>query len=166
MSVGRKTAGMKFCLAAAVAALAMGCATNDSHQAIATHVVTFPDGALVEFNGEPKGRAPAEIILPQDEFGRLTEEALVRAIPNTKQGHLYAQERWFAPAERQDRVPHKIMIDMTLRGTNTISPEEEMAAAVPREETPRQKHLRRIPHTQRSKPTQAVGIDRWNPGKY
>ena len=157
---------MKFCLAAAMAVLGVGCVTNQSDKPIATQVVTYPDGALVEFNGEPHGRAPAEIILPQDEFGRLTGSGVVRAIPNTEQGHLYAQERLFEPGERQDRVPHKIMIDMTLRGTNTIPPEAVIAAEVPRVETPREKHLRRIPYVERSKPTQAVGIDRWNPGKY
>jgi len=129
---------------------------------VKTQVLTFPDGAIVEFNGEYLGRAPAEVVLPQDPNGRLTGRAVVRALPNTQQPSLFAQTRVFDPIDRVDRVPNRIMIDMRLKN-GSLPPEWETThVETATKSSPRPK----IPYTERSKPTQAVGIDRWNPGHH
>jgi hypothetical protein len=131
---------------------------------VKTQIVTFPDGAIVEYNGQRLGRAPAEVTLPQDESGRLTERAVVRLIPNTDQPALYPQERIFTPASRNERVPHRVMVDMTQDGTNEMN---LARAHAPHIETDSQESVRPpVPYTDRGKPTQAVGLDRWKPGIY
>src|SRR5688572_25803564 len=101
--------------------LVIGCVTPKSGP-IKTQVVTYPEGAIVEFNGLPVGRAPAAIILPQDNNGLLTERTVLRAIPNTAQTTLYAQSRVLDPATRKDRVPDQILIDLTQRDVNAPAP--------------------------------------------
>jgi hypothetical protein len=57
-----------------------------------------------------------------------------------------------------------IMIDLTRRGMN-----EAAAVVVPDRTTPQARstnELKRPRRSERSKPTQPVGIDRWNPGIY
>jgi hypothetical protein len=149
----------------ALGALGFGCATPVREaRMVETQVVTFPDGALVEFNGESKGRAPAKIVFPQDEHGRLTERAIVRVIPNTAQPTLFAQNRVFEPGERTDRVPNQILVDMTLPGTNNMASGRPPTTHV---EKDTEKSVRPpVPYTNRGKPTQAVGLDRWKPGIY
>jgi hypothetical protein len=159
---------MKPSLAAVLAGLivsAIGCATGGDPGVISTQVITFPDdGALVEYNGKSMGRAPAKITMPQDENGNLTERAVVRVIPNTDQPALFAQERVFAPGERADRVPDRIMVDMTDAGTNAIASGHAPVAEV--EKDSERKVRSAVPYVNRGKPTQAVGLDRWSPGIY
>ena len=129
---------------------------------VETQVISYPDGALVEFNGKSMGRAPAKIVLPQDEHGRLTERAEVLVIPNTAQPTLFAQRRVFEPGERTERVPNRILVDMSLPGTNSIASGRAPTTHV---EKDTEKSLRPpVPYTERGKPTQAVGLDRWKPG--
>lgn len=131
---------------------------------VKTQVVTFPDGAIVEYNGERIGRAPAQVVLPQDEHGRLTERAVLRVIPNTDQPTLLAQQRVFEPGDRTDRVPNRVMVDMTVGGTNAAASGQAPSAEV---ETDAESTSRRaVPYVNRGKPTQAVGLDRWKPGIY
>lgn len=155
---------MRISLAAFLIALATGCVSRDP-AVIKTQVVAFPDGALVEYNGQNIGRAPAKIVLPQDENGRLTERAEIRLLPNSNQDHLYPQQRIFEPGTRIDRVPNRIMVDLTRTGTNGVrlasgsAPEVETNA---NDKSPR----RAVPYVDRGKPTQAVGLNRWKPGIY
>jgi hypothetical protein len=164
-AIYRRTVAMRICVAASLIALGIGCATPMRGPGmVETQVITYPDGALVEFNGESKGRAPAKIVLPQDEHGRLTERAVVRIIPNTAQPTLFAQNRVFEPTERTDRVPNRIFVDMTLPGTNSIASGRAPTTHV---EKDTEKSVRPpVPYTERGKPTQAVGLDRWKPGIY
>ena len=148
----------------AFAGLGTGCVSSDKPNVVKTEVITFPDGALVEFNGQKHGRAPSAIVFPQDEHGRLTERSVVRIIPNTDQTTLFAQERIFEPGERIERVPNRIMVDMTIPGTNTIASGRAPTTHV---EKSTEKSVRPpVPYTDRGKPTQAVGLDRWKPGIY
>jgi hypothetical protein len=153
---------MRFSFAVILVALGIACATSHKNQ-IKTQVVTFPDGAVVQINGTNAGRAPASIILPQDKDGNLTGRAIVKAVPNSKQKSLYPQVRVFDPAQRSDRVPDQIVIDMTLLGTNT--PHAELASST-QAEPPKKRAKPHYKYIERSKPTQAVGLDRWNPGEY
>ena len=131
---------------------------------VETQVITFPEGALVEFNDEKQGRSPAKIVFPQDENGRLTERSVVRVLPNTDQATIYAQHRVFEPGERTDRVPDWIMIDMTKAGTNSVPNQRPPTTHV---EEDSEKSVRPpVPYVDRGKPTQAVGLDRWKPGIY
>lgn len=140
-----------------------GCVSRDP-AVVKTQVVAFPDGALVQFNGENMGRAPAKIVLPQDENGRLTERAEVRILPNSDQAHLYPQQRIFEPGTRADRVPNRIMVDMTQPGTNEMQVAQAKSMQI---ESESEKGVRRsVPYVDRGKPTQAVGLDRWKPGIY
>ena len=143
--------------------LLTGCISSEQ-RVVKTQVVTFPDGAIVEYNGERVGRAPAEVVLPQDENGRLTERAVVGIIPNTDQPTLFAQERVFEPRQRTDRVPNRVMVDMTLAGTNAVASGRAPTTHV--EKDTEQSVRRELPRVDRGKPTQAVGLDRWNPGIY
>jgi hypothetical protein len=154
---------MKLGAMAVVFLLATGCASRQP-DVVKTQVITFPDGALIEFNGQPAGRAPARVVLPQNAEGRLTDRAVVRALPNSKQDQLYAQTRVFDPAEREDRVPNQIMIDMREPGPDHTPLPLENTTHV--EQASQRAARSKILHTDRSKPTQAVGLDRWNPGKY
>lgn len=150
-------------ISAALVVLGVGCVSSGP-KVVKTEVITVPDGALVEFNGQPHGRAPAKVIFPQDEHGRLTERAVVRVLPNTDQPTLYAQNRVYEPGERRDRVPDRIMVDMTLRGTNSV---DAAATSTTHVERDTEKSVRpAVPYTNRGKPTQAVGLDRWKPGIY
>ena len=142
--------------------LLAGCIVRDQSP-IKTQVVTYPQGATVEFNGRPVGRAPAAVILPQDTNGRLTERTVLRAVPNTAQPMLIAQTRVFEPGTRSDRVPHKIMIDLTIRDTN--APVGLMPTPVQTAPTTNNQPIR-LRSTDSGKPTRPVGIDRWNPGIY
>jgi hypothetical protein len=152
---------MRLSIAVAFMVLGMACATR-SPKTVKTEVITYPDGALIEYNGQPAGRAPAGIVLPQDSEGRLTGRAVVRALPNTKQDQLYAQTRTFDPVDRRDRVPNQIMIDMRDLGTNAPV---EIAITNQVEQGTRTSGYR-IPRTERSKPTQVLGLDRWDPGHH
>src|SRR5436190_24234398 len=122
---------MKKSLAFVMLGLGLGCAMHEK-KAISTQVVTFPEGAIIQYNGTNAGRAPSPITLPQDANGRLTGHAEVLAIPNTYQSNLFAQMRIFDPLSRIDRVPEQIMIDMTLPGTN--SPISAIAMTQPESE--------------------------------
>src|SRR5688572_4148521 len=98
---------MRLCLSAALIALGIACATNKNEpRVVKTQVITVPDGALVEFNGKPAGRAPAQIILPQDEHGNLTKTAELIIVPNSDQPTLIPQRRVFDPSARTERVPN------------------------------------------------------------
>ena len=157
---------MKVCVSAiliAITAFGLGCVSS-KQGIVETEVITIPDGALVEFNGEKRGRSPAEIVFPQDEHGRLTERSVVRIIPNTGQPTLFAQDRVFEPGERVERVPNRIMVDMSLPGTNVVASGHSPTTHV---EKDTEKSVRPpVPYTNRGKPTQAVGLDRWKPGIY
>jgi hypothetical protein len=131
-----------------------------------TEVVTFPEGAIVEFNGHRVGRAPAAVILPQDTNGRLTERAVLRAVPNTAQSTLYAQSRVLDPSAREERVPNQIMIDLTLRDTNSTPATVASLPSTHVETSSKTGKVVRPRPADRGKPTQPVGIDRWNPGIY
>jgi hypothetical protein len=155
---------MRFCLAATLIALGLACATTKEPRVVKTQVVTVPDGALVEFNGKPAGRAPASIILPQDEHGNLTQTAELIAQPNSDQPTLYPQRRIFDPRNRTERVPDQILIDMTHGPTNQTQLARGAATHI---ESETKKSIRPpVPYTNRGKPTQAVGLDRWSPGIY
>lgn len=145
--------------------LGLGCATNKNEpQFVKTQVFTVPDGALVEFNGKPAGRAPAAIVLPQDERGYLTERAEVLVLPNSDQPTLFPQRRIFDPKARTERVPNRVLVDMTRGGTNEVRLARDTGLDV---ESKSKKTLRPpVPYTDRGKPTQAVGLDRWSPGIY
>lgn len=148
----------------AFAGFGSGCISSSEPKVVKTEVITFPDGALVELNGQKHGRAPSAIIFPQDEHGRLTERAVVRVIPNTGQHTLFAQERIFEPGERIERVPNRILVDMTIPGTNSMASGRAPTTHV---EKSTDKSVRPpVPYTDRGKPTQAVGLDRWKPGIY
>ena len=153
---------MRALLTVSVLLLGLGCVTGDKKE-IRTKIVTYPDGALVQYKGKNEGRSPAWIVLPQNESGLLTERAEVHVVPNTEQAWLYPQVRVFEPDERTERVPHQVMIDMTLAGTNAIAAEVTSTTLV---EKGHKKSRNQIPYVKRSKPTQAVGLDRWNPGQY
>src|ERR1043165_3105567 len=111
---------MRLLVAGTFFALGIACVMRDPAP-VKTQVVTFPDGAIVEYNGRAVGRAPAAVVLPQDENGNLTERVVVRALPNTAQPTLFAQSRTLEPGGRNERVPNQIMIDMTLHDTNTLA---------------------------------------------
>ncbi len=156
---------MRFLLSAFLV-LAAGCVgVVRDNVPIKTQVVTYPQGATVEFNGRPIGRAPAAVVLPQDTNGRLTERSVLRAVPNTAQPMLVAQTRVLEPTELTERVPDQIMIDLTLRDTNTPS-----ISASPNTATSKATSSKSSPKRSRpmdsGKPTRPVGIDRWNPGIY
>lgn len=154
---------MKLCVTASLLVIGIGCATRDPG-AIQTRIVTFPDGALVEYNGKPIGRAPAKITLPQNAEGRLTEKAEIRVLPNSDQTTLYPQIRNFDPSSRTERVPNQILVDMRAGGTNQVALASGQATHV---ETETKRSTRPpVPYTERSKPTQAVGLDRWKAGIY
>jgi hypothetical protein len=156
---------MRILLGTVLLALGVACATHEKKpDTVTTHVVTFPDGALIQYNGTNIGRAPAKIVLPQEQ-GKLTARAEVRAIPNTYQTNLFVQSRIFDPETRYDQVPNRIMIDMTLHGPYSASL-ETVAATTQAEPEKHEALPRKLPyHVERSKPTQAVGLDRWNAGK-
>jgi len=155
---------MRICLAAICLALGVGCVSSSKPKVVKTQVVSFPDGALVEFNGHRLGRAPAEVTFPQDANGRLTERAVITLVPNTQQPTLYAQQRVFEPGERFERVPDRIMVDMTYAGTNTLAAGNSATTHVEKDS---EKSVRPpVPYIDRGKPTQAVGLDRWKPGIY
>jgi hypothetical protein len=152
---------MKFyAVTVVIAALGIGCASRREPMLVKTQVVTFPDGAVIEYNGSYLGRAPASVILPQDMDGRLTERAVIRALPNSGQRHLITQSRVFDPTNRLDRVPDRVLIDMSRPGTTELSGEIETV----RVEKPAAGQ--EISAVERGKPTQAVGLDRWNPGHH
>jgi hypothetical protein len=131
---------------------------------VKTQVTTYPEGATVEFNGRPVGRAPAAVVLPQDTNGRLIERTVLRAVPNTAQPMLVAQTRVLEPT-REDRVPDQILIDLTLRDTNSPIDSTIQATNNPPFASTNSRPSRTRP-LDRGKPTQPVGIDRWNPGIY
>jgi hypothetical protein len=156
---------MRLCLSVILIALGIGCATNKNEpRVVKTQVITVPDGALVEFNGKPAGRAPAQIILPQDEHGNLTKTAELIIVPNSDQPTLIPQRRVFDPSTRTERVPNRILVDMTKGSTNFAQAATGAATQI---ETQTKKSSRPpVPYANRGKPTQAVGLDRWNPGIY
>jgi len=154
---------MRFGFAAIMIAFGIACATHDT-SLIQTEVITYPKGALVQYQGHSLGRAPVTITLPQDHAGHLTEHAEVRAVPNTEQPALYAQNRVFDPSNRLDRVPDRIMIDLNMHASNMIVMPEQVTTHVERDSS---SSISAKPKPiDRGKPTQAVGIDRWSPGNY
>ena len=155
---------MRLLLAGTWIALGLACATHHQKGPLKTEVVTFPDGAIVEFNGKPVGRAPTAVVLPQDSNGKLLERVTLRALPNTRQDMLFAQTRTLEPSSRDERVPNRIMIDMRVHDTNTLAGSKATVEAV-NTSWKTNKTIRSRP-ADRSKPTQPVGIDRWNPGIY
>ncbi len=160
-----KNEPMRFCVVATLIGFGIACATRTDRQAhlLETEVVTFPQGALVQYEGRSLGRAPVKIVLPQNEEGRLTGRAEVRAIPNTEQSTLYPQRRIFDPSNRVDRVPNRIMIDLTLQGTN---PPIVAQVTGTNANVIAQNSVRKQKPVERSKPTRAIGLDRWNPGEH
>jgi hypothetical protein len=156
---------MRLCVSALFIALGVGCATTKNEpRLVATEIVTVPEGALVEFNGKPAGRSPAIIVLPQDEHGYLTEPAEILILPNSKQPALFPQRRILDPKARTDRVPDRLLVDMTHASTNFT----QVASGRPThvETALRKSTGAAVPYTDRGKPTQAVGLDRWTPGIY
>jgi hypothetical protein len=81
------------------------------HGPIQTEVITFPKGGIVEYNGRRMGKEPVTLVLPQDSAGWLTNRVEVRALPSDES--LYAQSRVLDPATRYDRVPSRILIDLS-----------------------------------------------------
>jgi hypothetical protein len=164
---------MRFLLSGLLCVLAIGCASRSSQvgqvlrapQPIKTQILTFPDGGVIEFNGKPAGRAPTAVILPQDTNGRLTERAFLRAIPNSAQPALFAQARTLEPSGMSDRVPDRILIDLTLFSTNA-PPQERTNEAVHAATENKSLPARKMPRQDRGKPTRPVGVDRWSPGIY
>jgi hypothetical protein len=144
--------------------LALGCVLHDKSP-ITTQVVTYPEGAVVEFNGRQLGRAPTEVVLPQDTNGRLTEKAVLRAVPNSAQPMLIAQTRVLDPGDHTDRVPNRILIDLTLSNASALVPTNLNGGTYVEKGSTNSRPIRRRP-VDRGKPTQPVGIDRWNPGVY
>lgn len=165
--ISRRTNRMRLLLAGTfIIALGMACVSREKAP-LKTEVVTFPEGAIVEFNGRRVGRAPAAVILPQDTNGRLTERAVFRAVPNTAQAALYAQSRVLEPSARDERVPNRIMIDLTLRDTNSAPLTLAASSTSTHVETSSKTgKVARPRPADRGKPTQPVGMDRWNPGIY
>ena len=157
---------MRWLAAGTCIALGIACVSRDPGP-IKTEVHTFPDGGIVEFNGQRVGRAPAAVTLPQDSNGRLTERSVLRALPNTAQVTLHAQNRVLEPSSRTERVPNRILIDLTQPGINGSDANLQVAQTQIKSSgstgTNQSKRPRR---SDRSKPTQPVGIDRWNPGIY
>lgn len=156
---------MRLCISALLLVFGIACTTNKNEpRVVKTQVVTVPNGALVEFNGQPMGRAPASIVLPQDEHGNLTESAELLVLPNSDQGTIFPQRRVFDPKARTERVPDRILVDMTQGSSNYTAVASGSAAQM--ETATRKNRLPPVPYTDRGKPTQAVGLDRWNPGIY
>ena len=148
--MGLKLKPLGFALALTI--LTSGCVSN-SPEIRRTQVVTFPEDAIVFYNNEELGRAPAMITLPQDEHGRLVARAVVRALPRDDQPYLEPATRIFEPM-RQGRVPDRIMLDLTgYHGTNFVVEMEENPVAPPPPRKPK------YTYTPRSKPTQVLGID-------
>jgi hypothetical protein len=154
---------MRLCVAATLIALGIACATRDAGL-IKTQVVTYPEGAIVQYKGHSLGRSPTDIILPQDTMGHLAERTEVRVIPNTAQPHLYAQTRVFDPSNNVERIPNRIMIDMTLHDTNSVPATNALVTST--EELSEPRSAQKPKPVDRGKPTQAIGIDRWSPGIY
>jgi hypothetical protein len=160
---------MRLCLSATLITLvfSLGCAsTNKEPRVVRTQIITVPDGALVEFNGKPAGRAPAHITLPQDEHGNLTEKAELLILPNSDQPALFPQRRVFDPSARDERVPNRILVDMTKGSTNYTQVASGAAAQAETSTSTRKSARPPVPYTNRGKPTQSVGLDRWSPGIY
>lgn len=147
-----------------VGMLGIGCVTREPGL-VQTQILSYPDGAVVEYNGQRLGRTPAKVTLPQDSGGRLTEKAEIRLLPNSDQATLFPQVRTFDPATRGDRVPDRIMVDMTRGGTKATTSLAQGKASHIEAET-KSSARPPVPYTERSKPTQAVGLDRWKPGIY
>ncbi len=161
---------MKFLIAAFLPFLGAACIVHDQVP-IKTQVVTYPLGAVVEFNGRVVGRSPAAVILPQDTNGRLTERAVLRAVPNTSQATLLAQTRILDPDSLPERVPDQIMIDLTLPVTSgnsgaAIASNLQNATNHFESGSTKSREARPGRTLDRGKPTQPVGVNRWNPGIY
>ena len=105
-------------------------------------------------------------LLPQDEEGRLTERAEIRVLPNSNQPELFPQSRIFEPSAHDTRVPDRVMVDMTRGGTNEVRVTETAEVQTEGENLKAKAPKHPVPYTERSKPTQAVGLDRWKPGIY
>lgn len=130
-----------------------GCVSN-SPEVRRTQIVTFPENAIVFYNGQELGSSPAMITLPQDENGRLVGRSVVQAIPAEPNSRLSPARKVFEPQGRHDRIPDRVMLDLTgFNSTNFVVEMQENPEAPP---LPRKVG---IPYTPRSKPTQVVGID-------
>lgn len=138
-------------LVAGISLFCSGCVSHDGP--IRTQIVTYPDNGIVEYNGKQLGRAPASITLPQDENGRLTKRAVVRVFPKHAP-HLVAETKIFEPGS-EERIPNRVLIDLTGYNSTNSTPEQlaEARARVRQTRKP-------LKYTERSKPTQVVGIDR------
>lgn len=137
----------------AVSLLLVGCVSN-SPEVRRTQVVTFPEDALVFYNGQELGSSPTMITLPQDENGYLLGRSVVEAIPAEEYSRLQAALKVFEPGTRRDRVPDRILLDLTgYQSTNFV------VEMLENPEAPPPVRKRGIPFTPRSKPTQVVGID-------
>lgn len=79
---------------------------------IETKITTFPHGGIVEINGHAYGKEPYTLALPQDSSGRLTTNVVIRALP--REDGLYPGTKILDPAKRVERVPSKVMVDMTV----------------------------------------------------
>lgn len=130
-----------------------GCVSN-SPEVRRTQIVTFPEDAIVIYNGQELGSSPAMITLPQDEQGRLMGRSVVQAIPAEPHSRLNPATKVFEPKGRHDRIPDRVMLDLT--GFNTTNFVVEMQE---NPEAPPPPRKTGIPYTRRSKPTQVVGID-------
>jgi hypothetical protein len=117
---------------------------------VKTTIITFPNGGMIEYNGHVMAKEPVELILPQDERGRLTNKVVIRALPQNT--NVFAQTRILEPATRSDPVPNKIMLDMTANteGTNRVDMVEYNHWREKQREIKESKP--------RSKPTRAVGV--------
>lgn len=142
---------VRLCVAACFAAVLTGCVSN-TPEVRRTQVVTFPEGGIIEYNGVELGKAPAMITLPQNEHHELIGRAVVRAIP--REPHREPATRVFEPGERKDRVPDRIVLDLTgYQSTNFVHIMRENPIAPPPPRKPK------YTYTPRSKPTQVIGID-------
>ncbi|MGV3772839.1 MAG: hypothetical protein ACO1QB_08055 [Verrucomicrobiales bacterium] len=95
---------------ASIITFSIGCSTSPQDLR-RTQVVTFPSGGIVEYNGKRLGQEPVLITLPQDEKGNLAARAVIRASPSERM--TLAETRILDPGERIDRVPDRIMLDIS-----------------------------------------------------
>jgi len=133
--------GMKkeLCLLGCLLFVSSGC--SSSKELRQTQVVTFPKGGIVEYNGKRMGQEPVMITLPQDEKGNIAARSVIRASPT--EGMKFAETKILEPGNRLDRVPDRIMLDLSpyvemASGAQSDSDQgAEQSKARPRAESPR-----------------------------
>jgi hypothetical protein len=129
-----------------LAIAAAGCSTGPAGRR--TQVVTFPAGGMVEYNGRLMGREPVALILPQDKHGRLAARSVIRAAPTERMAE--AETRVLDPGIRAERVPDRIMLDISPYTAKNSDLQPALASEQPAEpraerkilESPRGRSLR------------------------